>query len=428
MKDNGWPSWCQRPYLVTSLVLVLLLGLALVASYNDTYRIQLKSALIQVKQAQTNANFPVLRHEVPSCNESRQQKTKISEFRENFLLWDYVNQIHMRDKAARTGRGVVMYECNRFCGGWADQIKGTIFSYLVANLTGRTFKARYLKPRCGILNYIVPNRVNWFMNESFEIPENEMSTHKLLGQKRFKFNIKTSNFTEFFGLDSNDYKKYHSILFNLEGVSGLKKSEVYKNELSWMKNMSLADIYGIIYKRLFKLSPRLQNHLDKVLQEALPTPKHRLICIHVRLGHEAFGTDWARRNSVKNLPKIWSWIKSEIKSDFDKVFVTSDSDKVIASAYNQSFSDRLLTFSGSIIHSNKYMYDQKHLNQTSVCSGMERLFLEHHTLMNCDVLVRGHSGLSVIASSVRATDAGLYCLHDDGDILPCYRNDFSTFR
>ena len=47
--------------------------------------------------------------------------------------------------------------------------------------------------------------------------------------------------------------------------------------------------------------------------------------------------------------------------------------------------------------------------------------------MHCDVLVRGHSGLSVLAAAIRGTDRGLYRLEDDGTILPARRNNFSVF-
>ena len=153
---------------------------------------------------------------------------------------------------------------------------------------------------------------------------------------------------------------------------------------------------------------------------------HEITCsstLQVRLGHEAFEKDWARRNSLSNLPKIWGFIEEQSKSDFDKVFVMSDSDTVIASAKNQSFAKRLVLVPGEIIHVDKF----PGRTDVEACTGMAKLLVEHHILMNCDVFVRGHSGLSVIASQVRGTDKGLYCLHGDGNIVPCQRNNFTTF-
>ena len=59
-----------------------------------------------------------------------------------------------------------------------------------------------------------------------------------------------------------------------------------------MQNLTPADIYAELYKTLFKLSPRLEQHLANILDAALPTPQHKLVCIHVRMGHNAFKSDY----------------------------------------------------------------------------------------------------------------------------------------
>lgn len=142
--------------------------------------------------------------------------------------------------------------------------------------------------------------------------------------------------------------KYQSMLTNLEILDRLRYSKIreYWDKLVWMQELNIGDIYGALYKRLFKLAPRLQIHLEKILHDALPTSNHRLICIHVRLGNEAFASDYAKRNSVDNLPKIWGFINEQSTTEYDKVFVMSDSQKVIESAYEQSFKDRLITIPG----------------------------------------------------------------------------------
>ena len=413
------PNWCSRRIVVAGSMLTLIVALFTVhvVTYIDRYQIELTKVLKQIREISAiEGEFNNGRNDTP-------RKTKISKFRQNFLLWDLsADQPAIFDEPAQKGDEVFMYQCglHRTCGGWADQLKGTMFAYVIANLTGRSFKARYLKPSCGTLNYIVPNRVNWYMNDSFELPGNQSHLEYHVGDSGLKSRVHRINFTETFGLK----KKYEVFASNLEFLSGLANSTVYRNQVSWMRDLSPADVYGAIYKRLFKLSPSLQYRLEQILFKALPTEKHRLICIHIRLGHEAFDSDMEWRNSVKDLPKIWSWVGNKSKNDFDKIFVTADSPKVIESAYNQSFSHRIVTIPGSIIHSNKFSSQ----NMTYVCAGMEKLYLEHHILMNCDVLVRGHSGLSVIASAVRGTDEELYCLLDTGDIIPCARSNFSTFH
>ena len=341
----------------------------------------------------------------------------ISDFRKRFLLWDLEQRYPFNDDVTNTGDNYFMYMCSGVCGGWGDQLKGTFFSYLIANLTGRRFKAQYLKHMCGMTNYVVPNRVNWSVSDTWKPSANESGWHRGGG---FKSRVSTVNLTELFHMD----KKYIFSLWNLDYVTGMMKSTVYKNELSWMKGLSRAEVFAAIYQHLFKLHPRLQAILDKFLYNTLPTPKHRLVCIHIRLGREANWGDWKIRNSLSNLPKIWSWVANHTMSEHDRLFLMSDSNTVISSAYNQTFADKLVTVPGPIVHINKF--DRK--NMTRVCDGVEKLILEHHVVMNCDVFVRGISGLSDIAAAVRGSDTGLYCLLADGTIEACERNHLPDFH
>ena len=66
------------------------------------------------------------------------------------------------------------------------------------------------------------------------------------------------------------------------------------------------------------------------------------------------------------------------KSPTDKVYVMSDADDIIASARNQTFSDRLLMVPGTIVHVDK----QDGQKTERLCEGFEKLVLEHHLLMN----------------------------------------------
>jgi len=119
-------------------------------------------------------------------------------------------------------------------------------------------------------------------------------------------------------------------------------------------------------------------------------------------------------------------MKSFIKSVNDKLFVMSDAQDVLDSAKNQSFKDNVFTIEGDIVHVDKFRKSNTTLEVA--CRGFERLLLEFHMLMNCDVLVRGHSGLSVLASAIRGTDQDLYCLQHSGVIVPCTMNNFTVFK
>ena len=110
-------------------------------------------------------------------------------------------------------------------------------------------------------------------------------------------------------------------------------------------------------------------------------------------------SDTEVRNKLENLPKNCEFVNKLSKSPTDKVYVMSDADDIIASARNQTFSDRLLMVPGTIVHVDK----QDGQKTERLCEGFEKLVLEHHLLMKCDFLVRGHSGLSVIASAIGGT-------------------------
>ena len=350
---------------------------------------------------------------------SYQGKEEIySKFRQHYNKWEEDGP-HLTDSPAQHGtNGYFIYECVDFCCGWADQMKGTMFAYMIANLTGRIFKARYLKTPCDMRDYIMPNKIDWFLDRNWTAPKSESSYADHIGDKDLKEQAYKVNFTERF----NSMKKYHFFIANLQYFQGLRNTTVYKNELSWMKNITVADAYSAVYKRLFKLSPRLESKVQTILDAALPTKQNRLICIHVRIGKTAFVGE-PRRFRIKKLPTTWKWFKENFKSKFDKIFVMSDSHKVIKSAYEQSFADRVITVPGALVHTNKF-WRENITDPNVICGGFERLLVEYHILMNCDVLVRGYSGISVIAANARDTNEGLYYLRYNGKVLTCDRNKF----
>ena len=352
------------------------------------------------------------------------QKGRMSPYRGQFLLWDFYKRPAFGPDVPATTDRYFVYRCDQgqmaVCGGWADRIKGLVVSYLLANLTGRVFKAQILKPDCELTHYLQPNRVNWSLPQR-DFPKDEkfqIYTHP--DDHVFKSHMHEFNFSKEF----NASIKHVYFLGNLEDVTNLMKNTKYTSQLAWGRGLTPADVYAAVYKRLFKLHPRLQMKLQKILFNTLKTSNHRLICVHVRMGKtKTIPTDTETRNTLGNLPRIWDFVRNHSQSEFDRVYVMSDSEEVMTSAMQQSFKDRLVTVPGDIVHVDKQLGQKTE----RMCSGFEKLVLEHHLLMNCDVMVRGHSGLSVIASAIRATDRDLYCLHSDGAIVPCVRNDFSTF-
>ena len=333
------------------------------------------------------------------------------------------------DRVSFTRERYLVYVCDEICGGWADRLKGILSTYMMANLTKRQFKVQIKRPWCDLKNYLVPNKVNWTIADDFTYEKNltikQTDTRfiNMVHKRPYDLTGRTdqTNFYDTF----REHIRHYFTRTNMDYISGMRNSCIYNQELSWTHDVNIADIYAALYKRLFKLAPRLETVLQNTLSENLPTPNHRLICVHVRLGHEAFDTDWAKRNSIENLPEVWRFIRNHSQSDFDKVFVMSDSEKVIDIARNQSFGQRVFSIPGHIVHIDKF--DLHRQSTTRACKGFQRLLLEHHMLMNCDLLMTSHSGLSNFASFIRGTDDGLFCLRDDGYIEPCERNDLRHF-
>ena len=83
---------------------------------------------------------PALPHQL------RNQKLPVntsSSFRRRFLMWDRANQTlssAIGPHHVITPDKYLIYRCDsesmRFCGGWADRVKGVLLTYVIANLTG----------------------------------------------------------------------------------------------------------------------------------------------------------------------------------------------------------------------------------------------------------------------------------------------------
>jgi len=331
--------------------------------------------------------------------------------RERYAMWGNVTVPRFdRHNSVR----VMMYRCIENCGGWADRVRGAISTYLLANITGRSFKMRIKSPRCNLTHYLVPNRVDWshpairqYSSSSDQVLD-AGKVHNLLDK----------------GLDITApiRKDAHTVYFQTyrDFVAYFRNSSLFDSKFAWMKGMAHGDVYAVLYMNLFQLSAKLQSKLDALIHKHLPTPSHRLLCAHVRLGkNPSISTDSVIRNSLNNTPRLWQFLHARSRSSLDKVFIMSDSQEVIDSAQRQDFRGGLVTVSGNILHVDQA--DKQHVKAQAQCAGLEKVILEDHLLMNCDLLVMSKSGLSYFASYVRGTDKDLFCFRLNGTIESCQR-------
>merc|ERR1711963_1274561 len=93
----------------------------------------------------------------PSNTNDQQNLT----YRQKYQLWDSYEPAKIGLETGVEENGYFIYRCDgvkmNICGGWADRLKGAMFTYLLANITGRVFKAEFLVPKCDMTNYIIPN-------------------------------------------------------------------------------------------------------------------------------------------------------------------------------------------------------------------------------------------------------------------------------
>ncbi|BFZ15753.1 hypothetical protein BsWGS_18792 [Bradybaena similaris] len=347
----------------------------------------------------------------------------MSKYRQDFLLWDRVrpdisNAIGLD---VRKADKYFIYRCDfnikPSCGGIADRLVGMIASYVIANLTGRAFRIEMSNGLCDLKEYILPNVVNWTHLES---PDPSLQNNKsdrrqinMVQNRRFYQNIPTLNFTILTG-----HARYIYFRANIDYSMRFRESTVYRNELSWMKALSPHEIQAALFRRLFKLSPRLQTKLQSILTHEISSPAHKLICVHLRMGRNpTIPNDTTVYYKLNILPVVWRFIANHSTTDYHKVFLMTDCELALEQAKLQDFRDRLIITPGIIKHVDR----DRNISQVELCDAMEKVILDLHLLMNCDVLMVSRSGLSRLAAFVRGSDSDLYCLTRSGQVRPCER-------
>ncbi|GFR96788.1 hypothetical protein ElyMa_006307300 [Elysia marginata] len=435
---------CQRVFLLLTLWVAAVI-VVLFSSWQGHTGIVIQhaeDAKGTASQEDNGTNMPSLNSiKIPSKNERKvarkglsatshlnndEQDAKVlnssSSYRRRFLLWDKANSTlssMIGPQRVDKPQKYLIYRCDmegmRFCGGWADRVKGVLLTYVVANLTGRVFKVEMLKPPCDLLRYLTPNLVNWSLPVSFhrQIGKHGSRAISKVDNVRFLADIHQINFTQ---MIEEEGAKYTYFKANLDYSSGLQKSKLYSESLSWMANLSNDQFLSTLYKRIFKLSGYLQQRMDDFMQEALPTERHRLICAQVRMGaNPTIPNDSVVRFHEANLALVWKFLAKHSRTDEDKIFFMSDSENATRIAKSQPFGHRILDSGGSINHIDK----SRSLDTEERCAGLEKVIFDQHVLMQCDVLLISLSGVSRMAAYVRGTHEGLYCLLRKAKIVPC---------
>ncbi|CAG5119624.1 unnamed protein product [Candidula unifasciata] len=92
-------------------------------------------------------------------------------FRERYRHLYESQPISFGSDVVKDSKKCFIYRCdtNKMsgCGDWADHVKGIEAAYLIANLTGRVFKAEMHGFPCKFADFIQPNLVNWTLYKTF---------------------------------------------------------------------------------------------------------------------------------------------------------------------------------------------------------------------------------------------------------------------
>ncbi|CAL1536564.1 unnamed protein product [Lymnaea stagnalis] len=299
------------------------------------------------------------------------------------------------------------------CTDWSDIFKGMETAYLIANLTGRVYKAETHGIPCRLQDFVTPNLVNWTLQTSFHDVLNKGMAGVGLRIMDNKFSFHSSlhktNFSEF------AQRNFDHIYFksNLDFVLGFQNSTLYRPQLSWMAGLGRDEIHAILFKRLLILAPRLQKRLDLYLYSIMPSPEHRLICIDLTLKRNQTGqVDVDSTESLtQQLPTIWSFVRAQSPTNIHKVYIHTDSPEIVARARAESFKDRLVN--------SPSVKSKRREAAGETCDKLESDIFNQHVMVNCDTLVVSERGFSRLAAYLRGTDEGLYCRMGNGHIHPC---------
>lgn len=334
---------------------------------------------------------------------------------------------HYASFANETERFMI-YQCIKFCGGWADRLKGIITAYIIATLTNRTFGIQIVDNECTLTNHLKPNEVNWDIPQSVDLTTGSGKYYKL-DHARFYENLAWVDLDEIFPSRVVFFKS------NLDRYDKIKPNKLYRKQLEWMQPLTRAEIFARIYRKLFKFSPEVRTILDRTLKLARPTEDGRLICGHVRFaGNAGNFPDTQRRHTTAHGKTLLTFLQTfdpasskynisragdvfgtsaAVKASNVRFFVTSDSTSFLDQA-EDVFGDRLIRTEGRVVH-----MDRPNQIEKAGCDSFTKVLVDQHLLSTCDVLVVSKSNLSGQAAYLRGTDRGLYCLFMNGQLEKC---------
>ncbi|XP_041349733.1 uncharacterized protein LOC121369005 [Gigantopelta aegis] len=308
---------------------------------------------------------------------------------------------HLNDK-------YIIYRCdgNGLCGGLADREEGIVAGFLISQMVGRKFGIRFTVP-CDISTFLQPNLVNWTVDtgnfRSFTMRRVEVIDHDAwkLREQMIKMDLNVS-----YPEDVVYFK------VNQEFIQYLLKNKHFKT-LKWAVNLTVPEIYNVIYRRLFQLRPHLDQQFHK-FQIRARARNRKLVCTQIRVWKNPTIPNDYDPGQRLDLNIIWDFLKQYNDSSKYSIFVSTDSEDVRKTGV-RLFPDAIVDIGGNIVHIERSSGQQ-------VCGGFAKVILDQLVLSTCDVLILTSSGIGRIASFVRGTSDELYCT-SKGKVERCSLSD-----
>lgn len=164
-------------------------------------------------------------------------------------------------------------------------------------------------------------------------------------------------------------------------------------------------VFADLWQNIFKLNKRVRRRIDRAVKQARPTPQHKLICGHVRLGkNPSIPNDSEVRNTLHTIKPLWKFLSNFKDPRKYRIFVPSDSE-IVRSKVLGMFPTMTVDVKGDIMHIDKSQAED-------ACAGFEKVVADQYLLSTCDVLVLTYSVFGKSAAYMRRSNHNLYYMEN----------------
>ena len=286
-------------------------------------------------------------------------------------------------------RKYMVYVCSQryLCGGLGDRQKGIVSTYLLSQLTNRTFIMIHTKP-CELTNFLHFKLDHWTRCYShiINLPTNASQTFDYMsGHYKMNETIAKSNLTELFK------KQVVYIRTNGLSIQDMLGHPKAKTALSWAMDKRDYDVNVLTLQRLFEPTKSLTYELDNFL--AHHTHERTLVCAHIRMGkNPTLPLDNNLERGKPEVATIFKFLKQFDNPTKYAVYIASDSVDVKAQA--KEAMSNVFTLNEPIIHVDRYLQNQT----TMACDGLKTIIFEQLALSRCQILLHTRGNIGRTAS------------------------------